>query len=72
MASGHPDLTPRPTLQWLRSLANDTAGAALVEITMFMPILVADGGRRHEFRTLLLVLDLGGERGAGGGAMGHQ
>jgi|ERR1700722_18624458 Flp pilus assembly protein TadG len=40
MASAHPNLTPRAVLRWLRSLARDTAGAALVEITLFMPILV--------------------------------
>jgi Flp pilus assembly protein TadG len=40
MASARPNLTPRPALQWLRSLARDTAGAALLEITLFMPILV--------------------------------
>ena len=33
-------LNPRPALQWLRSLARDTAGAALVEISLFMPMLV--------------------------------
>jgi Flp pilus assembly protein TadG len=40
MASAHPNLTLRAALRWLRSLARDTAGAALVEITLFMPILV--------------------------------
>jgi hypothetical protein len=40
MASARPNLTPRPALRWLRSLARDTAGAALIEITLFMPILV--------------------------------
>lgn len=39
MASARPNLTPRQALRWLRSLARDTAGAALVEITLFMPIL---------------------------------
>ena len=40
IASARPNLTPRPARRWLRSLASDTAGAALIEITLFMPILV--------------------------------
>jgi Flp pilus assembly protein TadG len=40
MASARPTLTPKPALRWLRSLARDTDGAALIEITLFMPILV--------------------------------
>ena len=39
VASARPTL-PRPARLSLRSLASDTNGAALVEITLFMPILV--------------------------------
>ncbi len=39
MASARPNLTLRSARRWLRSLARDTAGAALIEITLFMPIL---------------------------------
>jgi Flp pilus assembly protein TadG len=40
MASAPPNLTLRSARRWLRSLARDTAGAVLIEITLFMPILV--------------------------------
>jgi Flp pilus assembly protein TadG len=40
MASAHPNLKATPARLSLRSLANDTAGVALIEITLFMPILV--------------------------------
>jgi Flp pilus assembly protein TadG len=40
MASAVPNLAAKPALRWLRSLARDTEGAALIEITLFMPILV--------------------------------
>ena len=40
MASARPNFRPRPARLSLRSLASDTNGAALVEITLFMPILV--------------------------------
>ena len=40
MASPHPSFRPRPARLSLRSLAGDTEGAALIEITLFMPILV--------------------------------
>jgi Flp pilus assembly protein TadG len=40
MASDHLYLKPRPVLQRLRSLAKDTEGAALIEFTLFMPVLV--------------------------------
>jgi Flp pilus assembly protein TadG len=39
VASARPNFRPRPALRWLRSLARDTAGAVLIEITLFMPIL---------------------------------
>ncbi len=39
MASAPSRLTRVMSWRWLRSLASDTAGAALVEITLFMPIL---------------------------------
>ena len=40
MASARPNFRPRPARLSLRSLASDTDGAALIEITLFMPILV--------------------------------
>jgi Flp pilus assembly protein TadG len=40
VASARPNFRPRPARLSLRSLASDTAGAALIEITLFMPILV--------------------------------
>jgi Flp pilus assembly protein TadG len=40
VASARPNLTLRSARLSLRSLANDTSGAVLMEITLFMPILV--------------------------------
>ena len=40
MASARSQPAAKPALRWLRSLARDTDGAALIEITLFMPILV--------------------------------
>lgn len=39
MASGCPNFSPRQARLSLRSLASDTGGAALIEITLFMPML---------------------------------
>ena len=39
MTSAHPNLEARPARLSLRSLARDTAGVALMEITLFVPIL---------------------------------
>ena len=39
MASARPNFRPRPARLSLRSLAVDTEGAALIEITLFVPIL---------------------------------
>jgi Flp pilus assembly protein TadG len=39
VASARPNFRPRPARLSLRSLAGDTEGAALIEITLFMPIL---------------------------------
>ena len=39
MASARPNFRPRPARLSLRSLASDTDGAALIEITLFMPML---------------------------------
>jgi Flp pilus assembly protein TadG len=40
VASARPNFRPRPARLSLRSLASDTAGVALMEITLFLPILV--------------------------------
>ena len=55
MASARPNLTPRPARLSLRSLASDTAGAALVEITLFMPILALMSVAIINFGLLLLI-----------------
>ena len=73
MASGCPNFSPRQERLSLRSLASDTAGAALIEITLFMPILALMAVAIINFGLYFSYSDPGGERGAGRGAMGdHQ